>query len=425
MEGVPHLKMPRVRQDKVRADAFGEILVHVKAPHKGGRYGGEHHRQGQGEHRHHGLALAAAQVGSGHGKGRHPSAASLCLLLALAALRVPYRLNGGDLRRQPAWLGAGQQHGEQGKQGRAHKDQGMHGHGTHYAVQPLDHHGRQQTAHHPAQHKPDGDADTAQKQRLLPQQSFDLPPGGPDGLQQAIESDVVGHGDLEDIIDNQVSGEHNQQQHRRQRRQRGRVHVLGHLGSGVAPVHAGIHIIVLLPVLVLIAVVGQNGLDILFNVQGAVQHHIQAPESRAGGVLSRDISRLRQDGLQPALGNEHMVSRDGLVIFPPAAEGKGLGGLHRARPDPEGQGKLRPQNRLHPQQLQYPGVGGRLIGALLGQASLLGLAEHPLGLGWVGVADLHMALVKGGLCGHPYEPAQAPLLNQGVLLDLPKLFLGQ
>ncbi len=39
-------------------------------------------------------------------------------------------------------------------------------------VQPLDHHGRQQTAHHPAQHKPDGDADTAQKQRLLPQQSF-------------------------------------------------------------------------------------------------------------------------------------------------------------------------------------------------------------------------------------------------------------
>ena len=91
----------------------------------------------------------------------------------------------------------------------------------------------------------------------------------------------------------------------------------------------------------------------------------------------------------------------------------------------KGEGELGTELRLHAQQLQHMGVCGGLVGALLRQAALLGVAEGPVGVVGVGVANLHMGLVEGDLCGHPEKTPDAPLADQRVVPQLFKLLLRQ
>ena len=93
-----------------------------------------------------------------------------------------------------------------------------------------------------------------------------------------------------------------------------------------------------------------------------------------------------------------MVSHDGLIVLPPATQGKGLGGLaavHEKR-----DGELSTDLRLHAQQCQHMGVRGGLVGALLRKASLHRVTVHPVGVIGIGVADLHMGFVEGYVRGH-------------------------
>ena len=83
-----------------------------------------------------------------------------------------------------------------------------------------------------------------------------------------------------------------------------------------------------------------------------------------------------------------MVGHDGLVVLPPAAQGKGLGG--RAAVHIKGDSKLFPKFRFYSQQLQHMGISGGLIRALLGQTALHWVAELPVGLVCIGPANLHM-----------------------------------
>ena len=68
-------------------------------------------------------------------------------------------------------------------------------------------------------------------QGLMPDDAPQLPGGGADGLQQAIEADVVGDGDLEHIVNDEVAGEDDEQQHRADGDEGGGVHAAGQLGD--------------------------------------------------------------------------------------------------------------------------------------------------------------------------------------------------
>src|SRR5699024_5109319 len=59
------------------------------------------------------------------------------------------------------------------------------------------------------------------------------------------------------------------------------------------------------------------------------------------------------------------------------------------------------------------------------QAALHGVAEGPVGVVGVGVANLHMGLVEGDLCGHHEKTPNAPLADQRVVPQLFKLLLRQ
>ena len=171
--------------------------------------------------------------------------------------------------------------------------------------------------------------------------------------------------------------------------------------------------------------VGQDLIQILFNVPGAAfQHHVQVPGAchAVGGVVGVH-PHLVQDGVHPALRNEHVAGLDGPVPIPPAAQGKGLGGFMAVHV--EGEGELGPQLRLNAQQLQHLGVGGRLVGALLGQGTLHRIAEGPVGVVCVGPAHLHMGLVEGHLCGHAQEAPHPPLVDEGIILQFAALLLRQ
>ena len=145
-----------------------------------------------------------------------------------------------------------------------------------------------------------------------------------------------------------------------------------------------------------------------------LEHYIQIPGSGHAVAAGRGHPYLRQYCVHPALRDENVVGGNRLVVLPPAAQGECLGRLmavHR-----KGDGKLCPQLRFHPQQLQDTGVGGRLVGALLGEPPHHRFAVHPVGFIGIGVADLHMGLVERLLRGHAQKAAQPPLGDQRIVL---------
>ena len=94
--------------------------------------------------------------------------------------------------------------------------------------------------------------------------------------------------------------------------------------------------------------------------------------------------------------------------------------IHRKR-----DGELGAQLRLYPQQRQDMGIRGGLIGALLGQSAFDGVAVHPVGLVGVGIADLYMGFVEWDIRRHTQKAAQAPGLDERIVLQFLKLLLCQ
>ena len=125
------------------------------------------------------------------------------------------------------------------------KISGIHGGDADHAVQPGHDHRRQLCPHQPAQHQPQGDArQSSGVSAWLADDAPQLPGRGADGFQQAVKPDVIGDGDLEHIVDNEVAGEDDEQQHRGDGEIAVGVQAVGQLGAGIAPVDAGVDIVV-------------------------------------------------------------------------------------------------------------------------------------------------------------------------------------
>ena len=238
-----HLEIPGVCQDEVRYHLVGEILLHTEAIGEGDGQIQQHHRQGERQHCHHRLAAAAAQVGLCHGEQGH-AARLLHLLFQRPALGVPHRLNGTDLRRQTTRPGAGQQHRQQRKQRGDHENDRAGRHHVVDAVESGNDDRRQPGADEPPNQQAKRNAHQREEQRLLADDVLELPSGGADGFQQSIEADIVGDGDLEHIVDNEIAGEDDEQQHGGDAQHHAGVQTVRQLGAGVAPVDAGGDVVV-------------------------------------------------------------------------------------------------------------------------------------------------------------------------------------
>ena len=160
-----------------------------------------------------------------------------------APFGVAHRLNRGHLCRHPARLAAGQEHRHQGEQGGGRKEDGVDGHNIGHAVQPADHR-RGETRPPPASPAaaPPG-SPPGRGQGLVADDAPELAAGGADGLEQAVEADVVGDGDLEHVVDDQIASKEDEQQHGGNGGHHLDVQSAGELGTGVAPVDAGADIV--------------------------------------------------------------------------------------------------------------------------------------------------------------------------------------
>ena len=118
-----------------------------------------------------------------------------------------------------------------------------------------------------------------------------------------------------------------------------------------------------------------------------------------------------------------MVCHDRFIIFPPAAEGKGLCCLLTIHI--KSHGKLCPKFRFNSKQLQNSCVGCCFIGSFFWQAAYNWITVHPMCLHSIGIAYFDMRLIKRNFRWHSYKSAQSPLLNQRVFFELLKLLFGQ
>ena len=190
-------------------------------------------------------------------------------------LGVAHRLHRGDPPGNPSRPGAGQQHRQQGKHrgkqeypGRnadcgvppSHSG-GGHGDGNRRGTNAV----AQQQAHRNAQ--------SAQQQRLLADQPPQLLRRDADGFEQPVVADVPRHGDLENVVDHQISREGHQNQHGEHGEDSSHAKGVPNLGGGIAPVDADAKLPRLLADAVA-AVLADSG-QVVFNVQGASQHDAQ------------------------------------------------------------------------------------------------------------------------------------------------------
>ena len=207
------LELSCVRQDEVTGSEVGSVFVHVEAAYQCYRHGQQDHRQGKGENGNESFAPAAAQIGPGHGQQGHSLAAPFSLPLQLLALGVAHRLHRGDLARQTAGTATGDEYRHQGKDGRTRKEEWADRDHRGHPIEPRGNDRCEHTAQQPSQQQPDGDTDEREQQRLGADNPPELPGRGADGFQQAVETDVPRHGDLKYIVDDEISGEQNEDQH--------------------------------------------------------------------------------------------------------------------------------------------------------------------------------------------------------------------
>ena len=265
----------RVPHDKICAGLLFQIFLHAESAGKLEGKGQQHHRQRQGDHHQCGALFIPSQVGKSHPADPGPAASSL-LPGRNAGFRIFYRLHGRDFRRHPARPPAGEQHCRHREQRGRREDQGRTADLCLYRLQtgPGKNHRHQTGSHQPAGDQPQRTADPAQQKGLLPDDPPKLPGRHPDGLQKAVVADIPCHGDLENVVDDQISGEDHQQEERRHGGQKAGVQLRCCLGRGIAPVYPVVQISIRSRI---VSLVSQILFDLFHgpvNIQAGGQHDI-------------------------------------------------------------------------------------------------------------------------------------------------------
>ena len=117
-----------------------------------------------------------------------------------------------------------------------------------------------------------------------------------------------------------------------------------------------------------------------------------------------------------------MIGHYGLVIVPPAGQGKGFGCFLAV--NIKGQCKLLSQFGLDSKQGQYPRIGSGFVSSFGGKPSFNGLQKHPFSIVCVAVAYFNMAFVKWHFVRHTDKTPCSILLYKRIAFKLVILLLG-
>ena len=299
--GVGHLK--------IGGEIAAHVFVHVESAHKGHDELEEHHGQRQRDDGDDRLAAVAAEIGPGHGEKGDLFflAAALC---AAAGLGVTQRFNRRHTPSHATGAETGDEYGYQRKERRTCKDpRTCRSHRLH-AVKLPHNDWHQRFADKPAQHQPQRNAHDRQQQRLLANHTANLPRRRADGFEQAIKTHVSRHGNLKDVVDDEVTCEKNEQKHHHNEDDRHRIGIFSDGGAGVAPVDTDVDIVVGSDILTLVAVVGENLVQVRLNVAtAAFKHHIHVPDTGVVVVARRRHANFVKHRVDTALRNDYLAGR--------------------------------------------------------------------------------------------------------------------
>ena len=377
------LEVCRVAHDEIHRRLAREVPVHIKADRKGVGQLHEHHRERERNHRDDRLAAAAAEVHPRHARQLGAVSRALfggvltfCLFRLLGAcVRVPHGLDRRHARGHPARLAAGDAHGDEREHRRKDKDQRADRDGFVHAVQLREDERHELRADQIPARKADRDADDREQVRLPPDHAVDLFAGRADGFQKAVKPDIVRDRDLEHVVDDEIPSEDDEQQHGGNGDNRQRIDVFRKLCARIAPVDADVDVILARRVVALVAVVCEDLLKVVADVQRTGKHHVERPSAGLRiGVPSGQGAQL----LGRRAGQEDVGRDDRAVILPPAGERECA--LDRARVrrvavDLDRHGELRADLGLDAEQGEHAGVGRSLVRALAGQAAFDGFDE--------------------------------------------------
>ena len=180
------------------------------------------------------------------------------------------------------------------------------------------HHNRnKRTSKKPPKEQSTRNPHAAQKQCLPADDPADLPSGCTNRLQKAIEPDIPDNRYLENIINNQVSGQKNQKKCRRHPPDGHRICFKA--GRQIGPVQI-IFQIIRIPLIQRITALFDNPLQFPFHSHRAAEHHIAVDGSGNVIVVPVTVIQLFQVciHISPA-GNQHRHVKN-RIRLPPAAE---------------------------------------------------------------------------------------------------------
>ena len=130
------------------------------------------------------------------------------------------------------------------------------------------------------------------------------------GFQEAIEAHVSRHGNLKDVVDDEITCEENEQKHHHNEDDRHRIGIFSDRCAGVAPVDAGADVVVGSDILALVAVVGKNLVQVRLNVAtAAFKHHIHVPDTGVVVVARRRHANFVKHRVDTALRNDYLAGR--------------------------------------------------------------------------------------------------------------------
>ena len=137
--------------------------------------------------------------------------------MALFALATAQRLRVGVAqrfhRRNPAagarWLQAGNAYSDSGEERRADEDPGIE-RDRRCAASGGDHKWHEHSAEKITDDKPEGNTDEAESARLAVDDLFELALCGAEGFQPSVETNIGGNGDLENVVDDEITANKNE-----------------------------------------------------------------------------------------------------------------------------------------------------------------------------------------------------------------------
>ena len=168
-----------------------------------------------------------------------------------------------------------------------------------------------------SENQSDRNSDAGKNQRLPPDQLSYLFSRGSDGFQQTVKTDIFDHRDLKDIVDDQITGEDDEQQSRDHADDRRRVRLKA--GGKIRPVYV-VGDVIRVSFFCGIAAFRDNALHFLFQVPGISEHQVRIDDAGHIRIFVDTAVELFDMFFHIGPGYDHDRYVEDGIGFPPAGQ---------------------------------------------------------------------------------------------------------